>query len=72
LLSLLSQLVWNLPKNCTDEVQAVDAGFGRLVRLEIGRNLQRWLETDDNVTLWCTPGALPTWKRRVLMVWRPK
>ena len=35
-------------KNCTDEVQPVDAGYGFAVRSEVGKQFMLWLDTDDN------------------------
>ena len=60
-------LVWNLPKNCTDEVQPVDAGYGFDVRREVGNQFTLWLDAGDNCDLWHSDDGLPAYKRRVLM-----
>ena len=67
--------MWNLLKNCTDEIQPIDAGYGQIVRRLVGEAFLRWLDSPDvdphsnklNVEMWETPGMLPAYKRRVLM-----
>ena len=38
-----------LPAQCTESVQPVDGGLGRQVKFETGRQLEDWLEDDDNL-----------------------
>ena len=45
-------LLWFLPPGCTDEVQPVDAGYGRLVKVHVGKALNVWLLNGDNVETW--------------------
>ena len=62
-------------KNCTDEIQPIDAGYGQIVRRLVGEAFLRWLDSPDvdphskmlNVEMWETPTMLPAYKRRVLM-----
>ena len=42
-------LPWLLPPKCTDEVQPVDAGYGRLFKVLVGKSLDAWLLNGDNV-----------------------
>ena len=37
-------LLWLLPPGCTEEVQPVNAGYGRLVKLEEGKTLEAWVK----------------------------
>ena len=38
-----------LARGCTDEVLSVNAGYGRLVKLGVGKALEAWYEEGDNV-----------------------
>ena len=42
-------LLWLLPPKCTDEVQPVDAGYGRLFNVLVGKSMDAWLLNGDNV-----------------------
>ena len=42
-------LLWLLPPKCTDEVQHVDAGYGKLFNVYVGKALDGWLLNGDNV-----------------------
>ncbi|CAB1113736.1 unnamed protein product [Ectocarpus sp. CCAP 1310/34] len=42
-------LAWYGPSECTDEVQPVDAGAGRFLKVEVGRQMDIWLEQSDNL-----------------------
>ena len=42
-------LLWLLPPKCTDEVQLVDAGYGKLFKVYVGKALDAWLLNGDNV-----------------------
>ena len=59
-------LAWYGPAECTDEVQPVDAGAGRFLKVEIGRRLDMWLEQSDNLERWESK-SLTASDRRVLM-----
>ena len=41
-----------VPPNETDQVQPVDRGFGQHIKLEMGNEMDLWLEDDDNLALW--------------------
>lgn len=56
-----------LEKNCTDELQVIDAGIGKSIKTIMGDLLDEWLgESDENLSRW-TGGLVPAWERRVLM-----
>ena len=59
-------LLWLLPPGTTDELQPVDAGYGRLLKVEAGKELDEWLGKDDNLSQWET-SALSAGKRRILL-----
>ena len=40
------------PPETTDLVQAVDDGLGRQVKVQVGRQLEEWLDVDQNLDLW--------------------
>eukprot|EP00903_Cladosiphon_okamuranus_P018916 g17398.t1 len=42
-------LAWYFPANTTDELQPVDAGAGRMLKVEAGKLQDAWLEPADNV-----------------------
>ena len=62
-------LLWLLPPGCTEEVQPVDAGFGRLVKLEVEKALEAWLEKGDNVGTWDTNKLFASDRRILLTHW---
>ena len=41
-----------LPPNETDQVQPIDRGMGRQVKIYLGQQLDAWLEDDDNLEKW--------------------
>ena len=41
-----------VPPNETDQVQPVDRGLGQHLKLEMGNEMDLWLEDDDNLALW--------------------
>ncbi|CAB1106732.1 unnamed protein product [Ectocarpus sp. CCAP 1310/34] len=47
-------LAWYGPSECTDEVQPVDAGAGPFLMVEVGRQMDIWLEQSDNLKRWET------------------
>ena len=59
-------LLWLLPPKCTDEVQPVDAGYGRLFKVLVGKSLDAWLLNGDNVERW-ESNKLTASDRRVLI-----
>ncbi|CAB1096599.1 unnamed protein product [Ectocarpus sp. CCAP 1310/34] len=59
-------LAWYGPSECTDEVQPVDAGAGRFLKVEVGRQMDIWLEQSDNLERWET-ASLTASDRRVLI-----
>ena len=42
---------WLLPDGCTDETQPIDAGYGRLFMVHVGKALDKWLLDADHVEL---------------------
>ena len=40
------------PKNMTEMVQPIDAGWGRSLRCKIGYGLDTWLMSEDNLSKW--------------------
>lgn len=59
-------LAWYGPSECTDEVQPADAGAGRFLKVEVGRQMDIWLEQSDNLERWET-ASLTASDRRVLI-----
>lgn len=57
---------WFLPKNCTDIIQPVDAGYGRELKRQIAYSFQEWTENDDNLDRW-EDGNLTAGDRRILI-----
>ena len=45
-------LAWYFPANNTDEVQPVDARVGRMLKVEVGRQLDIWVGRADNLEKW--------------------
>jgi hypothetical protein len=58
--------VHNLVAGNTDEIQVVDAGFGRLIKHYANEAASEWLDNDANWKKW-TSDDLAAWERRVLM-----
>lgn len=54
-----------LPAGCTDEVQPIDAGVGRLLKTYIGDELDMWLAEPANLQEWVV--GVPASKRRILL-----
>ena len=55
-----------VPPNHTDEVQPVDDGLGRQIKLYIGQEEDAWLEDDANLTKW-ENNELTASDRRILI-----
>ena len=62
-------LLWLLPPKCTDEVQPVDAGYGKLFKVYVGQALDKWLLDGDNVEKW-ESNKLTASDRRILITQR--
>ena len=61
-----NSLVWHYPGGCTDALQPIDAGLGALIKVEVGKQLDIWLENGDNLKRWKS-NALTASDRRVLL-----
>jgi hypothetical protein len=59
-------LLWYLPPNETDALQAVDAGYGQQVKERMRMLQDLWLADDDNYDGWIS-GSLTARDRRVLL-----
>ena len=60
-------LLWPPPPGCTDEVQPIDAGYGRLLKLYCGRQeLDAWLKHGENLQKW-EINRVTAFVRRVLL-----
>ncbi|KAL1508703.1 hypothetical protein AB1Y20_004798 [Prymnesium parvum] len=55
-----------LPPNETDQVQPIDRGLGRQVKIYIGQQMDEWLDDDDNLTKW-EDNSLSASDRRILL-----
>ena len=60
-------LLWLLPPKCTDEEQPVDAGYGKLFNVYVGKALDAWLLNGDNVEKW-ESNKLTASDRRILLI----
>ena len=54
------------PTQSTEYVQPVDAGCGRQVKVEVGKEFEEWPEDDDNLRLW-EHGKLKEYEKRILI-----
>ena len=57
------------PAECTDQVQAIDAGFGRQLKVEVGNEYEEWLEDDDNLDKWENGKLSASDKRIMVTTW---
>ena len=55
-----------MPPGKTDQVQPIDRGLGRHVKIYMGQEEDEWLEDDDNLTKW-EDNKLTACDRRVLI-----
>ena len=55
-----------LPPNETDQVQPIDRGLGRQVKIYMGQEMDEWLDDDKNLERW-EDNALSASDRRVLL-----
>jgi hypothetical protein len=62
--NLCSRLI--SPPDCTDCLQAVDAGLGGLVKFKMSQEFEKWLEVDDNLHQW-EDGSVSASDKRVLL-----
>ena len=59
-----------VPPNETDQVQPIDRGLGRVVKLYMGQQMDGWLEDDNNMERWESTEkgkALTASDRRILL-----
>jgi hypothetical protein len=56
---------WNLPPECTDAVQVIDAGVGALTKSEAGDIQEEWLRNDANFAEW--KGNMTVGRKRILL-----
>ena len=61
-----NSLVWLYPGGCTDALQAIDAGLGASIKVEVGKQPDLWLENGDNLERW-ESNALTASDGRVLL-----
>ena len=59
-------LLWLLPPKCTDEVQPVNADYGKLFKIYVGKALDGWLPNGVNVEKW-ESNKLTASDRRILI-----
>lgn len=45
-------LVWLHPGECTNAMQPINVGIGALIKVEVGEQLDLWLENGDNFEQW--------------------
>ena len=64
-----NSLVWHYPVGCTDALQPIDGGLAALIKVEVGKQLDIWLENGDNLERW-ENNALTVSDRRVLLTKR--
>ena len=55
-----------LPPNETDQVQPIDRGFGRQVKIYLGQQMNDWLDAEDNLEKW-EGNELTASNRRILL-----
>lgn len=63
--SELNAIVYLLPENHTDKIQPIDAGFGKMFKTKMGEEMDKWLESEDNLEQW--HDKLSARQRRILM-----
>ena len=57
------------PAECTDEVQPVDAGAGRFLKVEVGNEMDKWLDQSDNIERWETASLTASDWRVLITQW---
>ena len=58
-----------MPAGCTDEVQPIDAGYGRRLKDAVGQQLDMWLEHGENVAKWDSIGLTASERHVLLARW---
>ena len=58
-----------LPPNETDQVQPIDRGLGRQVKVYLGQEMDEWLDDDDNLEKWEDNGLTASDRRILLANW---
>ena len=62
-----NSLVWLYPGGCADALQPIDAGLGAFIKVEVGKQLDLWLENGDNMERW-ESNALTVCDRCVMLI----
>lgn len=62
-------LRWVVPAGCTDEVQAIDVGYGRLLKIYVSQQPNEWLEHGDNLKTWECNGLTTPEQRIQITRW---
>ena len=57
-----------VPPNETDQVQPIDRGMGRQIKVYLGQLLDEWLDDEDNLEKW-ESNKLTASDRRILAHW---
>ena len=60
-------LVWLYPGGYTDAMQPIDAGLAAFMKVEVGKQLDLWLENGDNMERW-ESNALTVCDRCVMLI----
>jgi hypothetical protein len=55
--------------NKTDQVQPIDRGFGRLLKVYIGQECDEWLEDNDNLCKWEANQLTASDRRMLIATW---
>ena len=58
-----------LPPNETDQVQPIDRGLGRHIKIYIGQLMDEWLDDDDNLSKWENNELTASDRRVLLATW---
>ena len=58
-----------LPPNETDQVQPIDRGLGRHVKIYLGQEMDAWLDDDDNLEKWEDNKLTASDRRIFLCTW---
>ena len=61
----INATIYLLPENHTDNVQPIDAGFGKQMKAKIGEAMEKCLEEDENLDMW--HDSISAEKMRILM-----
>ena len=51
-----------------DKVQPMDAGYGKMIKEKIGKQMEQWLKKEENLEMW--HDDIPAKTRRVLITKR--